>query len=182
MKPMRTDTLAMEADLPRRGRETAAEAAEDLAALYDAHAGALYRYALTLLSSTVEAEDVVQEVFLGLMRRRGRGRIEHLREYLLRATRNQAFSLLRKRKVREAGETWIEIAAEVGDPNLTADISTAISRLPVEQREVIELRLGEGLGFRELAEVLGIPQNTAASRHRLAISKLRAMLAGEEDE
>ena len=176
------DTWTMDGDRPGQGRTAEAEptAADSLAALYDAHAPAIYRYALTLLGSVEEAQDVVQEVFLGLMRRRGRGRIEHLREYLLRATRNQAFMVLRKRKVREAGgETWIESAAE--DRELAADISAALGRLPVAQREVIELKLVEGLNFRELAEVLRIPQNTAASRYRLAVVKLRAMVTGDED-
>jgi len=175
-----TDTWTMDGERPGQGRKAEAghAAADDLAALYDAHAGALYRYALTLLGSVEEAQDVVQEVFLGLMRRQGRGRIEYLREYLLRATRNQAFSVLRKRRVREAGgETWIAPAAE--DRELAADISAALCRLPVEQREVIELKLVEGLSFRELAEVLRIPPNTAASRYRLAVAKLRAMLTGD---
>src|SRR5687767_7129049 len=74
---------------------------------YDAYAGAVYRQALSLLSSAADAEDVVQEVFVRLVRRRG-GPILELKAYLLTAARHEACSFLRRRQ-REAraddGET-----------------------------------------------------------------------------
>jgi RNA polymerase sigma-70 factor (ECF subfamily) len=45
---------------------------------------------------------------------------------------------------------------------------------------VIALKLGEDLTFREIAQALGIPKNTAASRYRLALARLRALLEGGE--
>jgi len=158
---------------------------DDLAALYDAYAGTLYRYALTIVGSVEAAEDVLQEVFVGLLRRRGRARIEHLREYLLRATRNQAYMHLRKCRSRSRDvtlETWVEVTADFGQPELAADISAALARLPADQREVIALRLTGELTFREAAEVLGIPAATAASRYRLALSKLRTYLTESNDD
>jgi RNA polymerase sigma-70 factor (ECF subfamily) len=175
----------VESERPEQVREAARDevSSDDLAAVYDAYAGGVYRYALALLGSAEEAEDVVQEVFLGLMRRRNRGGIRHLREYVLRATRNQAYIVLRKRKMRKTEcETWIELGEDLADRERAVDISAALGRVPVEQREIVELRLSEDLSFREIAKVLGIPQNTAASRYRLAVMKLRAMLAGGDED
>ncbi|HET6382475.1 MAG TPA: sigma factor, partial [Armatimonadota bacterium] len=61
--------------------------------LYDQHARSLYRYALALTSSPEDAEDAVQEVFVGLARQRNcdrLARISNIRAYLLKAARNAA--------------------------------------------------------------------------------------------
>jgi RNA polymerase sigma-70 factor (ECF subfamily) len=57
-------------------------------------------------------------------------------------------------------------------------VQRALGRLPLEQREVIALKLSEDLSFREIGQVLRIPANTAASRYRLALGRLRALLEG----
>src|SRR5437763_1185735 len=79
--------------------------AGDMGALeevYDAYSTAIYRQALSILSSAADAEDVVQDVFLQLVRRRGYP-IRELKAYLLTAARHQACSTLRRRQ-REAPE------------------------------------------------------------------------------
>jgi DNA-directed RNA polymerase specialized sigma24 family protein len=60
-----------------------------LEAVYDAYAGAVYRQALAVLGSAADAEDVMQEVFLHLVRRRG-SPIRDLKAYLLTAARRQS--------------------------------------------------------------------------------------------
>ncbi len=59
------------------------------------------------------------------------------------------------------------------------DISRAVAALPLPQREVVALRLGEGLTFREIAAVLSVKKNTVQSRYRMALKKLRAALTEE---
>ena len=61
-----------------------------------------------------------------------------------------------------------------------AAINAALARLPVEQREVVVLRIWHGLGFREIGEALGIVTDTAASRWRHGIAKLRRDLTESE--
>ena len=53
---------------------------------------------------------------------------------------------------------------------------------PAEQRAVIQLKLWGGETFEQIAEMLGIPQNTAASRYRYALDKLRERLRPLYDE
>ena len=169
-----------------RGRSGVKEA--DPAAVYDAHAGALYRYLLALLGDVEEAEDALQEVFVAFLRRRGMPPIRNLRAYLLRAARTQALMMLRRRRrdrrEREAAcLSWIDAdACSLGDRALAVDLDRALLTLPREQREVIALKLDEGLTFREIAELLDIPTDTAASRYRLALKRLRTHLEGGEED
>lgn len=161
-----------------------AEHAVDLGALYDAYGGALYRYLLALLGSADEAEDALQEVFLGLLRRPHDVPIEQWRPYLFRAAHNQALGLLRRRQREEplSETSWIDTGSgDFADREFAFDVDRAVRLLPREQREVIFLKLSEGLTFRQIASVLGIPQNTAASRYRLAIARLRQLLQGDDD-
>ena len=156
---------------------------DDLSAIYDAHATALYRYLATLLGNAEEAEDALQEVFLNLARRPRRDHIRDLRPYLFRAAHNQAIMAMRRRKRSEemAAISWIDLeTCETGDRELVIDIDLAVRQLPPAQREVIALKLGEDLTFREIAQALGIPRNTAASRYRLALARLRVLLEGGE--
>jgi RNA polymerase sigma-70 factor (ECF subfamily) len=78
--------------------------------------------------------------------------------------------------------SWIDLnACKPGDSELAVDVDRALRQLPPEQRAVVALKLSEDLTFREIGQALGIPKNTAASRYRLALARLRALLeSGEE--
>ena len=171
----------------RAERERSSVMESDPSAAYDAHAGALYRYLLALLGEVEDAEDALQEVFVAFLRRRGMTQVRNLRAYLLRAARMQALMTLRRRRrhrrEREAARiSWIDAdACPLADRALSVDVDRALLALPLEQREVIALKLNEDLTFREIAELLDIPANTAASRYRLALKRLRTQLEGDEE-
>jgi len=173
-----------------RAQEEASDVAgrADLAAIYDAHAASLYRYLLALVSDAEDADDALQEVFLGLMRRGQKNEIHDLQAYLFRAARNQALMVRRRHRRRErqsaaAAISWVDTEACHPDGReLALDITRALEHLPLEQREVVVLKLAEGLTFQEIADMLGIPANTAASRYRLALARLRRLLAGATDD
>jgi RNA polymerase sigma-70 factor (ECF subfamily) len=147
--------------------------------LYDAYAGAVYRQALSLLGSRADAEDVVQEVFLKLVRRRG-GPIWEPKAYLLTAARHEACSSLRRRR-REAPTDDIEVGL-AGLPvpfdsrNHAVEVREALAALPVEQREVVVLKVYEQRTFEEIGQMLKTSINTVASRYRYALKKLRQAL------
>lgn len=66
-------------------------------------------------------------------------------------------------------------------PRLPDDeLAAAVAALPAEQREVIALKIDGGLTFAEIAAVMHTSLNTAASRYRYALEKLRASLATTE--
>ena len=155
---------------------------EAFAALYDRYALALFRVAWTLLRSRPDAEDAVQEVFLGLVRSRVLlAQVVSLRAYLFSALRHAAARLAAR---RPAGAplppdelTARTTQPEEGiDPHLLRRLAAALAGLPPDQREVLTLKIDGGLTFAEVAAVLGIRPNTAASRYRYALEKLRALL------
>ena len=155
---------------------------EAFAALYDRLGPALFRVAFTLLGSRPDAEDAVQEVFVGLVRtRRSLAGVTNLRAYLFSALRHAA-GRLASRRPRERSLPLEALLGEASSQpqGSTAEISDKLERarqaLPAEQRELLALKVEGGLTFAEIAAVLGINANTAASRYRYALEKLRTAL------
>jgi RNA polymerase sigma-70 factor, ECF subfamily len=160
--------------------------------LYDRYGAALYRYALMVLADPAGAADVVQTVFVGLLRRWRPPSLDSLgtalsivegpescERYLRRAVRNECFSALRRRRrdVLAAAVPMLE-AVEAGRdrPDERLALEQALRVLPPEQREVVHLKVFEGMTFQEIADMTGESINTIASRYRYAIEKLRGQL------
>mgnify|MGYP000911227604 CR=1 FL=1 len=162
-----------------------------LAALYDEHASALFGFLLNFTRQEADARDILQEVFIKLMR--SPGAMEGVRDpraFLLRLAHNLAIDQGRRRQTREryqseSGLESTQLFAPVPDPDRHAfqvALTAALAELPVEQRSVLHLKLWEGLTFDQIAEVLQIPLNTAASRYRYGLDKLRVQLRPLYDE
>lgn len=160
----------------------AGESEDEVAQLYDGFGAALYRYALMILGRHDAAEDVVQQVFLAVIRG-GAARLVEPEHYLRRAVRNACYSTLRAQaaSLEAAGDPdrpLLEPRAGVRAPSSEDRLALerAIGELPAEQREVLHLHAFAGMTFREIAELTGDPANTVASRYRYALEKLRAQL------
>ena len=145
--------------------------------IYDRYGAALYRYAVMVLADTAGAADVVQTVFVSLLRRRGRPDFDE--RYLRRAVRNECFSVLRRRR-RDPLASAAPMLERVDPHDERTDerlaLEQALRELPPEQREVVHLKMFEGMTFQEVADVTDESINTIASRYRYAIDKLRAHL------
>lgn len=159
--------------------------------LYDAYAVPLYQYAQSLLWDRQDAEDAVQNVFVKLigMVRGGRSRIGDLKNYLYRSVRNEALTIRSRRQMgrdverRHIARDGDVFEAEPGiDPLTAARIEEALSRLPIDQREVIVLKVYQGFTFAEIAELAGEKLNTVASRYKYAIAKLQHWVRDREQE
>jgi len=156
-----------------------------LARVYDHHAQALFAFLLNFTRNETETKDLLQELFVKLAKQPGL--LEDVRDeraYLIRLAHNLAIDLMRRRATREknyeqlAAES-VAIFASGGDPDRQAfrrGLADALAALPSEQRAVVHLKLWEGLTFEQIAEALEIPANTAASRFRYGLDKLRERL------
>ena len=155
---------------------------DDLERVYDAFAPKLYRYALMILADPAAAEDALQQAFVKYARRRsGACAIEHLEGYLRIAVRNECRRILkRKGSRREIGLESARLLEAASSPPPDEDERRALERalrcLPAEQREVIHMKVYEGMTFQRMADILGISINTVASRYRYALDRLRQML------
>lgn len=152
---------------------------EAIGAIYDRFGAALFRVAVSMIGSRADAEDALQEVFVGLLRTGGkRVQIANLRAYLFTALRRAALRIgERQRQERAApAHEFLELSAPAPnaiDAERAEKLERALQSLPAEQRELIALKIDGGLTFAELATVLAISPNTAASRYRYALEKLR---------
>jgi RNA polymerase sigma-70 factor (ECF subfamily) len=153
--------------------------------LYDEHAQALYAFLLNLTRDEADTRDLLQDVFVKLAR--GPELLAGVRDeraFLIRLAHNAAIDLIRRRGTRD--KTREQFAAEIisafaptGDPDeqtFRASLAGALAELPPDQRAVVHLKLWEGLTFEQIAEALDIPLNTAASRYRYGLDKLRERL------
>ena len=81
--------------------------------------------------------------------------------------------------VSQFGAEMLAVFAPAADPDeaaFRAELSDALAELPPDQRAVVHLKLWEGLTFEAIAETLDLPPNTAASRYRYGLDKLRERL------
>jgi RNA polymerase sigma-70 factor (ECF subfamily) len=147
-------------------------------ALYEAKAADLILYGRALGLSHSEAEDVLQETFVALMQRAEEPELpEH---YCLRAFRNRALNYRRslwRRLAREfESHRWFERSEE--ESPLEREAMRCLTGLPIEQREVIVLKIWHEHTFEEIGDLLGISPNTAAGRYRYGLQKLKSCLKG----
>ncbi len=153
--------------------------------LYDDHAQALFAFLLNLLRNEADTRDVLQETFIKLAHRPELlNGVREERSFLLRLAHNRAIDVMRRQGTRErnyeelAGEME-SVFAEGNNPDeqiFRQKLSEALGELPPDQRAVVHLKLWEGLTFEQIAEALEIPNNTAASRYRYGLDKLRERL------
>ncbi len=159
--------------------------------LYDEHAQALFAFLLNFTRHEAETRDALQEIFCRLARRPELlAGVRDERAFLLRLAHNVAVDQQRRRASRERTTEALaaegdDLFASSEDPDLQAfrqQLAAALAELPPEQRAVVHLKLWEGLTFEAIAATLGIPLNTAASRYRYGLDKLRARLRPLYDE
>jgi RNA polymerase sigma-70 factor, ECF subfamily len=152
--------------------------ADEIKQLYNWHGAALLLYARGFVPDASAAEDLVHGVFLNLLRTRPQVR-EAPAAYLYRAVKNAALNAQRNR-AREAPmpdrEIWFTHRG--GDHEATLALQAALAELPQEQREAVVMRIWSGMTLEEVAQATDVPLNTAASRYRYALEKLRERLKG----
>ena len=136
-----------------------------------------------VVRSRQDAEDAVQEVFLGILKSRRRLQdVQDLTAYLFTALRCAAGRIAAQRaRGPTLSPSAIDVAPAVTAPRDRSSpygerLERALLALPAEQREVIVLKIDGELTFAQIAEVIGVSTNTAASRYRYALEKLRKAL------
>jgi RNA polymerase sigma-70 factor, ECF subfamily len=159
-----------------------------LAKIYDQHAQLVYGLARAILTNTQEAEDLTQEIFVGLL-----GRCAYdptrgsLASFLTMMTRSRAIDILRARdRTSRLLETWGDGCGtagaattpheEVSSDECARSVRMALDTLPATQRQVLEMAYFKGLTQIEIAEALNAPLGTVKTWARKGLYSLRNAL------
>jgi len=152
-----------------------------LGVLFDRHAGRMKSLALRIVRAPEEAEDVVQEIFVQAWRQADRfdARRGTVLAWLSIMVRSRSLDRWRRKTTRR--ETAIADAHELESRTATDEMSAwatkgALSELPQDQRELLELAYWQGLSQTEIAERLNLPLGTVKTRMRTGLKKLREVL------
>ncbi len=154
--------------------------------LWDRYAGELLALLQASLCSRHDAEDVLQAVFVRIVRkRRYLAAARCLDAYVYQIARNEATSFLRRhrreRLLKPDAQPWLAPAESDNSGQETAEaIQAALTGLPPLQRQIVVLKTYQDKTFREFAEALDLSLNTVASRYRYGMEKLRAWLKDVE--
>lgn len=151
--------------------------------LFRRHYSLLFNYGIKLQPDAAEVEDCIQELFVDIWRSPSSTKIESVKAYLLTALK---YKLLRPGKNRSMPldntelpfelnvESFIE--AREDEQHLTTTIVHALNRLPPRQKEIVYLRIFHGLGYDELASIMGINYQVCRNLFSQAIKSLREFM------
>jgi RNA polymerase sigma-70 factor (family 1) len=157
--------------------------------LYDMYAGKIYTMALGYLKSPVEAQDVVQEIFVKIWEKRGSlTEIDNFPAYLHVITRNLLINHLQK-KIPVFSQNESTLQPTSGDRHLphqqldyrelTVLISRAIAQLPPRQQQVYRLSREQGLNHQQIAKELSLSYDTVREHMSKALKNIRTSLENQ---
>ncbi len=160
--------------------------------LYRRHNDPLYRYLLRLCRHRDTAEDIFQDVWGKIIKARSSYRpTAKFTTFLYRVAHNCFIDHIRRNK-RHANSTELnpELHSDPGEQPDTATerslarerLLVALQDLPEEQRDAFLLREEAGLSIAQVASVTGCSKETAKSRIRYAVAKLKVAISEPEDE
>jgi RNA polymerase sigma-70 factor (ECF subfamily) len=161
---------------------------EALTQIYQKYKADSLLLAMALLNDKTAAEDVVHDVFLSFVRNLDGFRLTgSLKGFLLTCTANHARNRNKAERRRAyATPEPAAVTSEGGGPQQHLEcneqlerLGAALAELPIEQREVVMLHLQAAMTFQAIAKARGVSRNTAKSRYRYGIDKLRSLLNGE---
>ncbi len=153
---------------------------KDLEKLIVKEQNVLFRFAYMRVGSRADAEDIVQDIFLKLFRSsENLSSVRNIKHYLIRSISNACRDFHRRKQDN--------LPLEKADKEIVSDddlrmheeylrITELAGTLPQEQKEILYMKCIDGLKFREIADILELPQATVKSRYRYAIQGIQKQL------
>jgi RNA polymerase sigma-70 factor (ECF subfamily) len=149
-----------------------------LGELFQRHHAALYRYFQRMCGKAAVSEDLTQEVFLRLLRRRDTWqRDARFTSWMYRIAHNAFIDQTRKQKWETGMPENMDIAGPAGRPLEAAEehalLHRALMAMPADKRELLVLSRFQGLKYEQIGELLGVETNTVKVRVFRALGQLR---------
>jgi RNA polymerase sigma-70 factor (ECF subfamily) len=184
LPPRANDLQTSDAELLTRFRAGDGQALDTLLERYES---VLFPFLLGILKDHHQAEDALQETWCRALQHIDRVDWGHLRGWLFTVAYHEAMLLKRRVKARQAEEEEQDLVADAAPgPLLQAEqreellrLRHLLDRLPPAQREVIRRRIYEGKRFRDIAEELRCPLNTALARMHEGLKRLRLLYGAD---
>jgi RNA polymerase sigma factor (sigma-70 family) len=150
--------------------------------LYRRHGNVLLLFAMATAGDRGRAQDALHQVFLKMLERGSLHQVADVKAYLFASVRNAVLNdakVQRRSVALEEESAWFEpphrdYAAEL-------NLRRALCGLPKGQRQVVVLHIWGEFTFLQIAEILEVSANTAASSYRYALAKLRQAMCARED-
>jgi len=154
----------------------------EIEVLYRQHGAALLLFASAISGDRGRAQDALHQVFLKVIENGSLGQAIDKKSYLFACVRNAVLNdakLQNRSMPLDVDSAWFSPPDRdyAGERNLRR----ALGDLPKDQRDVIVLHVWGELTFSEIGELLGVSSNTAASRYRYALAKLRGSMLAKEN-
>lgn len=153
--------------------------------VYDLYYTRLCFFAATYTGDVSEAEDLVQELFIRLWKKRADlPGVNHVKTYLYTATRNAAFDYLRAKKRQSIQREGLEVAEQFESLEETALVREEVlhrvvrelEALPDKYKTILKLLFIEGKSYAEISLLLNIPQATIRKQKERAVAMLQSVL------
>lgn len=146
--------------------------------VFDTYADMVYRLAFARTGSRYDADDILQTVFMKLVKSEVvfRDR-EHVKAWLIKVTVNTSKNLLTSAWMRLTEPLGDDLAVEMAEKS---EVYYAVMALPAKYRTAIHLYYYEGYSSKEIAGLLGMKEATVRTRLRRATEKLKTQLKGAE--
>jgi RNA polymerase sigma-70 factor (ECF subfamily) len=159
-----------------------------LQVLFGRHNVRVYRFVLRFLNDEAAAEDLVSEVFFDVWRQASRFEARsQVSTWLLAIARNKALSALRRRSTEELDDEVAEFIEDPADsPEVTMQkkqrssiLADCLTQLSAAHREIIDLVYYHEKSIDEVAEIIGVPQNTVKTRMFYARKRIAELMNGK---
>jgi RNA polymerase sigma-70 factor (family 1) len=152
--------------------------------LYHSLCTPLYNFALSIIQSRQQAEEIVSDVFIKIWQARNTlAEIRNIHVYLYTSVRNRAFDYLHKERRQGVSvfqpEDWDDITIELKSPldycisaDLMQKINNAVNQLPPQCKMIFKLIKEEGLSYKQVAEIMQISPLTVRNQLAIAVRKM----------
>ena len=154
----------------------------EIESLYRQYGAALLLFASAITGDRGRAQDAVHHVFLRMIEDGNLGHATDKKAYLFACVRNAVLNESKRQQrnsVLDPESAWFD--PPLRDYAAELNLRRALCALPEDQREVIVLHTWGDLTFTQIADLLDVSPNTAASRYRYALAKLRDCMCAKEE-
>jgi RNA polymerase sigma-70 factor (ECF subfamily) len=155
--------------------------------LYERHRGPLYRYILRLVGNPATANDLYQGSWEKIIKARDRYKDSApFKAWMYRIAHNHVMDHFRReqpvadKQAEDMANNQAEPDEQISAENRQQHLVAAIENLPAEQKDTLLLKLESGLDLQTIADVTGVNKETAKSRLRYAVKKLRQVMGSLE--